>query len=340
MNELVQIEESNAMEVFISPNGLDPFLAKVRAEIDGFTPDIATKKGRDAVASIAHKVAKSKTYLDNVGKELVSKLKEQPKLVDAERKRMRDLLDAWKDEVRKPLTEWEEAEKNRVAKHEHSISKIVNYRLFEIEISSCTLQKLLKELESISIDSSYEEFELEARKQKEASLAFLNAELPKILAKEAEQAELAALRKAAEAQAQKDREEKIARDAAEKAKAEAENAANAEREASERRELDAKLAAERAEREKVEAEQRAVRAEQEAEQRALNAVKESERQAQAKLDAEKLATEKREANARHVKSVKTEAYKALIANDVDKDVAIKVINLIHDGLIPNISISY
>jgi len=42
------------------------------------------------------------------------RLKEQPKLVDAERKRMRDKLDALKDQVRKPLTDWENAEESRI----------------------------------------------------------------------------------------------------------------------------------------------------------------------------------------------------------------------------------
>lgn len=103
--------KENAIQVYTTEKGLDPYLAEVRKEIDGFVPDITTKKGRDAVASIAHKVARSKTALDNLGKELVSELKKKPALIDAERRRMRDLLDQWKEEVRQPLTEWEQAEK-------------------------------------------------------------------------------------------------------------------------------------------------------------------------------------------------------------------------------------
>ncbi len=102
--------KETALQVFQQANGLDPYLQQIRAEIDSFVPDVSTKKGRDAIASIAHKVARSKTALDNVGKELVAELKEIPKKIDAERKRMRDTLDAWKDEVRAPLNEWEQAE--------------------------------------------------------------------------------------------------------------------------------------------------------------------------------------------------------------------------------------
>ncbi|EPG5927155.1 hypothetical protein L4P45_005864 [Pseudomonas aeruginosa] len=95
-NQLVEVPaKETALQVYSAANGLDPFLAKIREEIDGFVPDVTTRKGREAIASIAYKVARSKTALDNVGKELVAELKEVPKKIDAERKRMRDLLDSW-----------------------------------------------------------------------------------------------------------------------------------------------------------------------------------------------------------------------------------------------------
>src|SRR5690606_34102970 len=107
--ELVTIEPKNALAVFTEEKAIDPILARVRKEIDAFIPDITTASGRKAVASMAFKVAKSKTYLDGVGKKLVDEYKEIPKKIDATRKRVRDTLDEWKDEVRKPLTDWEDA---------------------------------------------------------------------------------------------------------------------------------------------------------------------------------------------------------------------------------------
>ncbi|MEW2869587.1 hypothetical protein AB1A95_33100, partial [Pseudomonas aeruginosa] len=127
--QLVEVPaKETALQVYSTANGLDPFLAKIREEIDGFVPDVTTRKGREAIASIAYKVARSKTALDNVGKELVAELKEVPKKVDAERKRMRDLLDHWQAEVRQPLTEWEQREEMRKAKHQAGIDQI-NLRL-------------------------------------------------------------------------------------------------------------------------------------------------------------------------------------------------------------------
>ncbi|MGE8634996.1 MAG: hypothetical protein ACN6P8_15775, partial [Achromobacter piechaudii] len=55
--DLIEIPKANALEVFSADQGLAPYMAKIRAEIDAFVPDVSTKRGRDAIASIAHKVA-------------------------------------------------------------------------------------------------------------------------------------------------------------------------------------------------------------------------------------------------------------------------------------------
>lgn len=72
-----------ALAVYSKPNGLEPWLQQIRTKIDGFTPDISTRKGREAIASMAYAVARSKTALDDVGKKLVADLKEVPKKIDA-----------------------------------------------------------------------------------------------------------------------------------------------------------------------------------------------------------------------------------------------------------------
>ena len=97
MNELINVEEINAIQLF-QESGLDPLLESITKEVKSFVPDISTDKGRKEVASLAMKVAKSKTYLDKCGKDYVAQLKELPKVIDAERRRMRDYLDNLKDE--------------------------------------------------------------------------------------------------------------------------------------------------------------------------------------------------------------------------------------------------
>ncbi|HBN8085133.1 TPA: hypothetical protein L3652_001075 [Pseudomonas aeruginosa] len=349
-NQLVEVPaKETALKVYSAANGLDPFLAKIREEIDGFVPDVTTRKGREAIASIAYKVARSKTALDNVGKELVAELKEVPKKIDAERKRMRDLLDGWQEEVRRPLTEWEEAEKARVAEHERRISEL---RCVDVEgRSAAEIASAISLIEEYEIDGSWEEFEAEAHRVKSASLSTLREALAKRQQYEAEQAELERLRAEAAAREQKEREERIAREAAEAERLAAERRAQEERDAAtrreaeakaaaERRELELKLQAEHAEREKVEAQRRAEQAERDAQARAeAAAAAERQRQAdeQARIEREAAA---READKAHKKAINNEALAALIAGGMPEECAKQAITLIAQRKVPHITINY
>ncbi|HFS8131095.1 TPA: hypothetical protein ACH2I3_004494, partial [Enterobacter hormaechei] len=113
VTDLVVIEKQNAMAVFTTKEHLDPIIEAIEKEARSLVPDVSTRKGRDAIASMAHKVARSKTYIDNAGKDLVAELKALPKQIDESRRIVRERLDALKDEVRKPLTDWENAESAR-----------------------------------------------------------------------------------------------------------------------------------------------------------------------------------------------------------------------------------
>lgn len=113
VTDLVVIEKQNAMAVFTTKEQLDPIIEAIEKEARSLVPDVSTRKGRDAIASMAHKVARSKTYIDNAGKDLVAELKALPKQIDESRRIVRERLEALKDEVRRPLTEWE-AEQERI----------------------------------------------------------------------------------------------------------------------------------------------------------------------------------------------------------------------------------
>ncbi|EMA8589769.1 hypothetical protein U5E48_004946, partial [Escherichia coli] len=108
VTDLVVIEKANAMTVFQSADQIEEILQKVEREVMSFVPDITTAKGRKEIASLAYKVAQTKTYLDGLGKDLVAELKEIPKLIDANRKTVRDRLDELKAKARQPLTDYEE----------------------------------------------------------------------------------------------------------------------------------------------------------------------------------------------------------------------------------------
>ncbi|WP_154914396.1 coiled-coil domain-containing protein [Klebsiella michiganensis] len=329
--DLVVIEKKNAMAVFTNNDQLDPLIELIEKEARSLVPDVTTKKGRDAIASMAHKVARSKTYIDNAGKDLVAELKALPKQIDESRRVVRERLDALKDEVRRPLTEWEE-EQARIA-----AEKAAEEERQRIEAEQkAALEALRKQVE---VDHE---------------MALLMND-----AFDREQAE-----KKAEAERQRiAREEEIARQAEEKAKREAAEKAQREIDAAAAREREAILAKERAERERIEAQQRAELEQREAAERAERekqaAVEAERRKAQEEADrirreAEqreqaRLAEEKRkadeqarrEADVKHRKAVGTEIVKALLANtSLTRDQAIEVLTAIKDGNIPHTGISY
>ncbi|MDR2333703.1 MAG: hypothetical protein LBE61_09485 [Burkholderiaceae bacterium] len=342
--------KETALQVYSAPQGLDPYLAKIKEELDAFVPDVTTKKGRDAIASIAYKVAKGKTALDNIGKDLVAELKDVPKKIDAERKRMRELLDQWKDEVRAPLTAWEEAEEARQARHKTGIELIQQAALTH-DFAAHTLRTALAAIEARVIDSSWEEFEAEAHRAKARTVEVLQKAIAEREKQEAEQAELARLRAEAAAREQREREERIAREAAERAQREAEAKAQAEREAAirreqeakaaaERRELELKLAAERAEREKAEAVQREQQAKADAERRAAEAVEAEKRRVAAQAAAEAAEAKRRERDKAHKAVINRAALEAFVAGGMTEEAARLAVTLIVKKSIPAVSIAY
>lgn len=353
--------KETALQVFQAPNGLEPYLQKIRDEIDAFVPDVSTRKGREAIASIAYKVARSKTALDNVGKDLVAELKEIPKKIDSERKRMRDTLDAWQEEVRRPLNAWQAAEDDRVDRHQARIQQLRD--LVDVEtLFAEGIRFKISNAEAVVIDEGFEEFEAEAHQVKAKTLESLRASLAKQEKHEAEQAELERLRAETAAREQKEREERIAREAAERVRLEAEQKVHAEREAAQRREQEAKAAADRrelelklqaeqAERAKAQAEADRVAAEQRAEQQRQAAAMQAERDIElAREDERRRADaaaaeilrqqEAREADKAHRASINRAALDAFIAGGMPEACAKQAVTLIAQRKIPNIAISY
>lgn len=318
--DLVVIEKKNAMAVFTNNDQLDPLIEAIEKEARSLVPDVTTKKGRDAIASMAHKVARSKTYIDNAGKDLVAELKALPKQIDESRRVVRERLDALKDEVRRPLTEWE-AEQERI-KAEEAMNAL--------------------HAAALAMNEEFDR-QLAARIESDHEMALLMND-----AFDREQAE-----KKAEAERQRiAREEEIKRLAEEKAKREAAEQAQREIDAAAAREREAILAKERAEREQREAAERAEREKQaaiEAERRkaqeeADRIRREAEQREQARLAEEKRKADeqaRREADVKHRKAVGTEIVKALLANtSLTRDQAIEVLTAVKDGNIPHTGISY
>lgn len=311
-NELVVIEQATALDLFTAPEKVNQMLEHIkslaeeeRKELDS---DFSVAKNRKAFASLAYKVAQTKTYIDKEGKAVVDKLKELPKKVDASRKLFRDELDALSTEIRKPLTEWEEQEKAR--EEAEALKK-------QIELDH---EEALQMNELFDLRKAEEERQRIAREEEMKRQA-------------AEQARLEAERKARqeiEAAARREREAKEAAERAEREKQEAiQRAEQAAKEAKEKAERDAKEAQERAEREKqlaIEAERKKA---QEAEQARL-AEEERKRQEEAKRQADK----------EHRRKYNQETLQALVSNGFDEKLATEFIKLVASNKIPHMTMNY
>ena len=271
------LADVTAIQVY-TDGGMFEIIAQIREEVSGLVPDLSTAKGRKAIASMAAKVARSKTRLDALGKDLTADIAAQKALIDIDRRKMRDALDELRDEVRRPLTEWEDAEKLRVSVIQQRITSFGEFNEGDPATSGDWKQRI-DWLESVEINDSFSEFAADAAKAKDHALALARAGL--ITAEAADRAE--ADRIAEQAKQQEIRDKRIADEAAATAKREAEEAASREAE-------HVKLAAiakcqqieqERldAERREHEAEARAKRAEANAQQRADDSAARAKHQA-------------------------------------------------------------
>ncbi len=317
--DLVVIEKKNAMAVFTNNDQLDPLIEAIEKEARSLVPDVTTKKGRDAIASMAHKVARSKTYIDNAGKDLVAELKALPKQIDESRRVVRERLDALKDEVRRPLTEWE-AEQERI-KAEEAMNAL--------------------HAEALAMNEDFDR-QLAARIESDHEMALLMND-----AFDREQAD-----KAAEAERQRiAHEEEIKRMAAAAASREVEQRAQREREEAALREAALKAQAEQAERDRIAAEQKAeddkqaaIEAERrKAQEEADRIRREAEQREQARLAEEKRKAEeesRRDADVEHRRGINTAAVQALIDHGIPYEWAKACIIAVALGKVPATTIKY
>lgn len=224
--ELVTVTERKPLEIFTTPGVITALLQAIsEAATKDFTPDTSTDKGRKEIASRAFKVAKSKTYLDELGKDEVARLKALPKQVDEARKTLRDGLDAIRDEIRQPLTTWEA----RRATLQTRLDIIQRTPADLIRADSVAIRSSIETLEA-QVPADFDEFFAEAQAVIGTTLATLREmlaaaekaeedarELARLKAEEAErraEAERERLRQEGEERARRQAAEEAARAAA------------------------------------------------------------------------------------------------------------------------------
>jgi colicin import membrane protein len=286
---IVEVTKEQVLDVYRN-GGIAPVLAQIKDAALSTEIDISTPKGLKECASLAYKVSRTKTWLDDIGKDVAEDARKLVDSVNVTRRTIRETLDALRDEIRRPVAEAEEREKTRVKGHEEALRRIREAGEVQCATSAeCATQ--IARLETVETGEDWEEFRDKAISWKVQAIEKLQAlrdllkESEERARREAEEAKLRAEKERVE------REERIRREAAEQATREAEEKARLEREETERK---AREERERAEREKQEAEEKARKAVEDARREAeesknkavLQATLEARRQEQERRDAE------------------------------------------------------
>ena len=345
VNELQVLEQNVIVAAFAKPGGTDELFEHIAQEVRSHVPDVTTKKGRDAIGSLAMKVSKSKTLIEKCGKELVAEQKAQIKLIDDDRIAIVKKFDALRDEILAPRDAWEKAEEDRVAKCLEFLDEITELAKPEfLGNAAWQLKGYIDTLSNLKIDSRFMEFQEQAKLAKFETLEKLRTALVAREKYEAEQAELERLRKEQLEREQRERDERIAKEAADKARIEAEAKALAEKQRFEREQKEQAELAERQQREAAEREARLIAEKEEAELRAQQAAvmerQRIEREQAAKEEAERKAEEARLANVEHMRSINQEILNKLCAIGLDEGQAKAVITAIARNQIPHVSVKY
>lgn len=308
-------------------------------EAANFLPDVTTDEGYKKSKRISLDVGKLLTALDKKRKEKKAYFLNGGREVDAQAKsiaaKLEEIQLPHKDAYKELDNLKKEREANRKAELEERVEVIRNLPETMADAHSSEVLAAMNDMQNEECLDFFEYTEqaLKARNESRKALSDLFAKKQQ---EEKDAEELERLRKESEERAIKERKEEIKREASAKAEAEA-------KAATEREEV-AKRAALQAEADKVKAEKRAIQAEKDAKANAEKAA-EAARLAEIKRrnqedEFNRKEQEKREANKRHIGSVRRESKEALMSLGLEEAIAKSIVIAIHNGSIPNITINY
>lgn len=345
--ELIVPETLNAKDVFVATGGAERMIESVETKVRKIVEDrivaalatgrdqkdyMASEADREAVRSLAYKVTRSKTALDDLGKDFVSEMKKQAGLVDASRRLIRERLDALRDDVRAPLDAWEAKEATRVSEHKAAmdILTMLGRDLGNLTPDQCDLR--LKAVAEAA-ERAWEEFAPLAETTTEAATKAIMETRAAAVHRAAERQELEDLRRR-----QRERDEQDALDAAARAQQEAtERDAEAARVREAKRQQDA---LDKAERERVAGLEREERQKAAALAAAEKAVEDERKRVAAEQERERITVAKRAADAAHRATVNALVLTALVKSGIALGDANVVLTAIIDGNIPHVTLKY
>lgn len=247
----IAIPQGNKLiELFKSEDGIEKMLEKTvkDARAEAANHDPTTRKGREALKSLAFRASKGKTTMKEEGLALTATMREEIAKINAGRDKGIQILDDLRKEIRKPVEDWEADEQKRIDALEERLSKITASDLTALSPSS-EIEARKAEIEAIDLGDDWGDRGDDALVAKETAMIQIEGILIASKKREADEMELAALREkqaAADAKAEADAAERkrLEDELAEK------QAADEAREQAERDRIEAEA------REKAEAEKR------------------------------------------------------------------------------------
>ena len=334
----VNVEKAAYMEAFSQAGGLQSIIDQIteQALVQAEGLDASTPASRKELASIAYSVAKAKTGIDGEGKDLVAEAKQKIKVVDDNRKSVRDKLDTLRDTIRQPVTDYEQAEQARLAAIQavlDQLDTLASANDSDGQRLSAEQLHMRKHQAAALAKNDYGDMAADVAAKAESTLKYLDTAIAAAEEYEQQQAEIERMRTEQAAREQAERDAKIAAEAAEKARAEAEAKAKAEREASERARIEAQLKAEQAERDK----QAAIDGAEAEKQAAVQAER-------LRIEAEAAQAEKAEAeraaNVENQRKVNRSVMAAMLECGIEEEAAKAFLIKVVQGKVPHLKITY
>lgn len=308
--------------------------------------DVTKARGRQEIASLAHKIARTKTAMDGAGKELVADAKKKIAEVDAVRRLIRNELDKLKEEVRRPLTEWEEAKEKREAEIEARFSNIKANGTVAHGASSSDIEQKIGHAEGwlhYATADYFDDRADEAAKAIRDQVAMLKVLRDNALEREERDRELERLRREEAERLRREEAERKEREEAERREREEREAEQSrqqeELEKARREAEEAKAAAERAAREAEEAAERErQRIERERQEQEARAKAEAEAEQRRKDDEARTAEQRGRAKARAADALEDILPEIDAFADDWTDFADKLAEAIADGRVANVKL--
>ena len=296
-------------------------MQEFKRQYDGVVYDLAVPEQEKKARSDRYTIGKVISALDERHKEIKAPLKEKVDLIDGERKRIKDELLDVQGKIKSQI----DAHEAKIQAHQETLSAKVEALRLNMDnltsISANGLATLRDNLINTVIDETYEDHKDEAEFVRSESVGKLDVIIAARVKYEADQVELEKLRKESVARSQAERDEKIRKEASERAQREAEEKAKREIEAAQRKQYEAEQAAKRAE------------------QEARDKMEREQREATAKGLAKILADEVRRSKQKHRDKIENEVIQSLIACGFE-DHAEKILSVLKDGKIKNVTINY